>query len=142
LPAPALSGVSTGGFMKSRDAPFGARHAGDVVNVVFVVLVSEPFRRKVGDLAVVVMAGHEQRGRIESEPARRTKVWHDARYNLGRSIPEGLQVEAPAREFGEAIPRSLRSIRPHRSMLGRFASKRNTNFLVSTFAPFAPRLLA
>jgi hypothetical protein len=63
------------------------------VEVVLVVLVREPFGWELPEVAVVVMAGDEQRCWIEGEPAGRHVVRHGHRDRIAGLAPEGHEIE-------------------------------------------------
>ena len=63
------------------------------VEVVFVVLVREPVGGDLPEVAVVVVAGDEQRCWVECEPAGRHVVRHGARDRIAGLAPEGHEIE-------------------------------------------------
>lgn len=63
------------------------------VEVILVVLPREPFGWELPEVAVVVMAGDEQRCWIEGEPAGRHVVRHGTRDRIAGLAPERHEIE-------------------------------------------------
>ena len=108
----AAAHVAAGRLMQGRDPPPGAHDVGELVEILAVVLEREPVVRKLGK-PLVVVAGDEQRRRVQRVEARRQVPGHGWSQCLGHLAPEGRQVVALARERGDPLPRPLRRVAPH-----------------------------
>ena len=97
---------------RASNAPLGACDIGHLVEVVGVVLVRQPLRRQLRDLHLIV-AGDQQRHRIEREPAGGHVVRHDAPHCLGRFLPEGRQVQPLDAQLGDPVVRALECVPAH-----------------------------
>jgi hypothetical protein len=94
VPAGAAGRVPAGGLVQRGDPSLGAGDIDQLVDVLLVVLVKQPFRRQLGD-GFVEVAGDQQRGRVHGEPARRPVMGDGPGEHLGRCPPEAHQVQAP-----------------------------------------------
>ena len=63
------------------------------VEVDLVVLVREPFGWDLPEVAMIVVAGDEQRCWVECEPAGRHVVRHGPRDRIAGLAPEGHEIE-------------------------------------------------
>ena len=127
-PARGVRRVAAGGLVQRGDPGMGPGDVGEIVQIVPVVLVRQPFGREFGQ-AFMEVAGDQQRRRVEGEPARCPVIRNDGADDLRAVPPVTREILGFGGQPDNLVHRSLPHICCHDTTVSSRWCRRNTTSL-------------